>query len=249
MYPAGDFLRVNFGGFIPISTVDWPGRAVCTVFLRGCPVRCDYCHNRSLQNGEDYRPADEIIDLIRSTRIAVSGVVFSGGEPTQQGEALIELARRAKGEGFLVGLHTNGVYPSVISDLIAERSVDRIALDIKARWNRYDNLLREKYALAVQETLKVCKRAFIQGKLPEFQVVVTLFRGYEDEVRYISSEAEGVDLVLQQGIYGRVRPLSPDELRQIADGIGRPVIIRTREEGEIRYEGNRIGRSSGERQR
>jgi len=242
-------LRVNFGGFIPISTVDWPGRAVCTVFLRGCPVRCDYCHNRHLQNGEDYRSTDEIIDLIRSTRIAVSGVVFSGGEPTQQGEVLCELARRAKNEGFLVGIHTNGVYPGVVSDLISEGSVDRIALDIKARWNRYDNLLQEKYAVSVKETLKVCKTAYIQGKLPEFQVVITLFRGYEDEVRYISAEAEGVDLVLQQGVYGRVRPLSSDELMEIADGIGRPVIIRTREDGEIQYEGNRIGRSPGERQR
>ncbi|PKG32815.1 MAG: ribonucleoside-triphosphate reductase activating protein, partial [Methanoregula sp.] len=32
-------MRVNFGGFVPISTTDWRGHAVCTIFLRGCPLR------------------------------------------------------------------------------------------------------------------------------------------------------------------------------------------------------------------
>lgn len=240
-------MLVNFGGFIPISTVDWPGRAVCTVFLRGCPVRCDYCHNVHLQDGSDYRPIDEVLDLIRSSRIAVSGVVFSGGEPTLQGEVLSELARRSKEEGFFVGIHTNGVYPDVLRTLINERSIHRVALDIKARWNRYDNLLRRKYAASVKETLNICRTAYNSGELPEFQVVVTLFRGYEDEVKYISRDTGGLEFVLQQGVYGQIAPLSSHELEMLADNLGRPVIIRTREDGEYHYEGTRIGRAPGER--
>lgn len=241
-------MHVNYGGFIPISTVDWPGRAVCTLFLRGCPVRCDYCHNKQLQDGRDYRPIDQVFEQIRSSRIAVSGVVFSGGEPTLQGDALCELARRSKKEGFLVGLHTNGVFPEVIKKLLDEHLVDHLALDIKAKWNRYDNLLRERYSAAVKETLNICKNAYHTGELPEFQVVVTLFRGYEDEVKYISREAEGLEFVLQQGVFGMVPPLSSDELKAIADCLCRPVIIRTRENGEFHYEGTRIGRITGERQ-
>ena len=240
-------MLVNFGGFIPISTVDWPGRAVCTVFLRGCPVRCDYCHNLHLQTGSDYRSTDEILDLIRSSKIAVSGVIFSGGEPTFQGEPLRELAVKSKNAGFLVGIHTNGVYPEVIRDLIRSRSLYRVALDIKARWNRYDNLFRERYAAAVKETLMVCKDAYNTGDLLEFQVVITLFRGYEDEVKYISRDTVGLDLVLQQGVHGEVPPLTSCELKEIADSLGRPVIIRTREDGEFYYEGTRVGRASCER--
>ncbi len=241
-------MHVNFGGFIPISTVDWPGRAVCTLFLRGCPVRCDYCHNVHLQDGKDYRSIDEMVSLILSSRIAVSGVVFSGGEPTQQGEALCELARRSKKEGFLVGLHTNGVFPKTIKKLLDEHLVDHLALDIKAKWNRYDNLLRERFSASVKETLNICRNAYHNGDLPEFQVVVTLFRGYEDEVKYISREAEGLEFVLQQGVFGMVPPLSSDELKAIADCLCRPVTIRTREDGEFYYEGIRIGRTTGERQ-
>ena len=239
---------MNFGGFVPLSTVDWRGHAVCTVFLRGCPVRCSYCHNRSIQDGEDYRDLDEVTALIRSSRILVSGVVFSGGEPTMQPEPLHALASASRGMGLLVGLQTNGVFPKVLGSLIREKLVDRVALDIKARWERYDNLLKERYSGAVRESLGLCRDAHLRGDLPEFEVVVTLFRGYEDEVPYIARVAEGVDLVLQQGMDGGVKPLSAEELRKVADRVGRAVKIRTREEGEVVYAGDRGRRVSGERQ-
>ncbi|MDD1666067.1 MAG: anaerobic ribonucleoside-triphosphate reductase activating protein, partial [Methanomicrobiales archaeon] len=228
--------------------VDWRGRAVCTVFLRGCPVRCSYCHNRSIQDGEDFRELEEVNGLIRSSRMLISGVVFSGGEPTMQPEPLKALARASREMGLLVGLQTNGVFPKVLSSLIRERLVDRVALDIKARWERYDNLLKEKYSGPVKESLALCRDAKLAGDLPEFEVVVTLFRGYEDDVPYIARVAEGVDLVIQQGMDGGVKPLSAEELRKVADRVGRVVKIRTREEGEVVYAGDRGRRVSGERQ-
>ncbi|HMA05242.1 MAG TPA: anaerobic ribonucleoside-triphosphate reductase activating protein [Methanomicrobiales archaeon] len=241
-------MKVNFGGFVPLSTVDWRGRAVCTVFLRGCPVRCSYCHNRSIQDGEDFRELEEVTALMRSSRILVSGVVFSGGEPTMQPEPLKALARASRAMGLLVGLQTNGVFPKVLASLISEKLVDRVALDIKARWERYDNLLKEKYSGPIKESLALCRDAKLAGDLPEFEVVVTLFRGYEDEVPYIARVADGVDLVLQQGMDGGVKPLSSEELRKVADRVGRVVKIRTREEGEVVYAGDRGRRVSGERQ-
>ncbi|MDD1669858.1 MAG: anaerobic ribonucleoside-triphosphate reductase activating protein [Methanomicrobiales archaeon] len=228
--------------------MDWRGRAVCTVFLRGCPVRCSYCHNRSIQDGEDFRELEEVNGLIRSSRMLISGVVFSGGEPTMQPEPLQALARASREMGLLVGLQTNGVFPKVLSSLIRERLVDRVALDIKARWERYDNLLKEKYSGPVKESLALCRDAKLAGDLPEFEVVVTLFRGYEDDVPYIARVAEGVDLVIQQGMDGGVKPLSAEELRKVADRVGRVVKIRTREEGEVVYAGDRGRRVSGERQ-
>ena len=37
--------RLNLGNIIPISTVDWYGKAVSVVAFRRCPLRCVYCQN------------------------------------------------------------------------------------------------------------------------------------------------------------------------------------------------------------
>jgi pyruvate formate lyase activating enzyme len=224
---------VNFGGFVPLSTVDWRGRAVCTVFFRGCPVRCSYCHNRSIQEGEDLRDVKEVEEMIRSSKLLVSGVVFSGGEPTMQPEPLAALMAASREMGLAVGLQTNGIFPKVLRRLVGERLVDRIALDVKARWERYDSLLKEKYSHAVQESLAFCQESVAAGTLAECEVVVTLFRGYEDEVPHIARAAGKLDLVLQQGVEGIVPPLTAAELKKVGERLKRPVKVRTREEGEV----------------
>ncbi|MDI6718805.1 MAG: anaerobic ribonucleoside-triphosphate reductase activating protein [Methanomicrobiales archaeon] len=232
-------MKVNFGGFVPLSTVDWRGRAVCTVFLRGCPVRCDYCHNRSIQDGEDFRSIEEVISLIHTSRLLVSGVVFSGGEPTLQKAPLLALASACRKMGLAIGVQTNGVFPATLEALLERRLVDRIALDLKTRWERYDNLLKRKFVDKVQRSLLICRQAYEKGELPEFEVVITLFRGCEDEAQYIAREANGVDLVLQQGVLGTIAPLTLAEMKRVGDQLGRRVKIRTREEGEVEYEGDR----------
>ena len=164
-----------------------------------------------------------------------------------QREPLLELARISKGMGLAVGVQTNGVFPGTLEALIREGIADRVALDIKARWARYNNLLKGNYVNDVQKSLAICREAHEKGRLPEFEVVITLFRGYDDEVPIIAREAGGVDIVLQQGVTGEVRPLSEAELKKIADTLARSVKIRTREGGEIVYEGDRSRRASRKR--
>ena len=240
-------IKLNFGGFVPLSTVDWRGRSVCTVFFRGCPVRCTYCQNSSILSGKDERDIAEITDMIRGSLLAISGVVFSGGEPTMQKDALVALAKAAKGMGLAVGVQTNGVFPDTLDTLIREHLVDRIALDIKARWARYNNLLKGNYVKDVQKSLALCREAHDSGRLPEFEVVITLFRGYDDEVAIIAGEVGRTDLVLQQGVTEKVSPFSEDEMKKIADTLARSVRIRTREGGEIVYEGDRSRRAARKR--
>lgn len=185
--------------------------------------------------------------MIAASALVVSGVVFSGGEPTMQGDALAYLARESHRMGLVVGVQTNGVYPRVLARLIDEGLVDRVALDIKARWERYARLFGVDLTGQVKESLALCRRAYLEGRLPEFEVVVTLFRGYEDEVASIARETAGVPLVLQQGVHGEIKPLSFGELAAIAAGLGRPCRIRTRESGEQVYEADRSGGTAGKR--
>lgn len=199
-------IRVNFGGFIPLSTVDWRGRSVCTVFLRGCPLQCSYCQNEAIQAGEDFRTTDEVMEMIKGSAKFISGIVFSGGEPTLQREALLELAGRAKQLGLAVGIHTNGFYPETIKSLIEGQVVDKIALDYKVRWEGFSKrwegfsaIPKSSYIRNVRRSISLCAGAFQNRTLPEFEITVTVFPGNEQDVKEISAETAGLPFVIQQG--------------------------------------------------
>lgn len=210
---------MNFGGFVPISTIDWRGRAVCTVFLRGCPLRCSYCQNEAIQAGEDLRDISEIQEMIRGSAPFVSGIVISGGEPTLQGDALLELARFARTLELKVGLQTNGLFPATLERLVAERLIDRVAIDYKTRWEGfsglqggYSTMAVENYEKNLKKSIAVCRKASRDDILAEFEVVITAFYENADYILKISKEIGTTPLVLQQGEHKiiRMREAAPD---------------------------------------
>jgi pyruvate formate lyase activating enzyme len=257
-------IKVNFGGFIPLSTVDWRGKAVCTVFLRGCPLRCSYCQNEAIQSGKNFRDITEVTDLIRASAPYISGVMFSGGEPAAQKEALIALAENSKKMGLAVGVQTSGLFSETIETLIGRNLVDKIAIDYKTRWEEPGvwepecALLREKYESNIRKSIEACRKAAAAGTLSEFEVVITLFKENEEYVRTISDGTRDISLVLQQGEYKvpmmseeivnmteyiskrqnliqQYTPMTLAEIEKIAEKLKRDVRIRTREIGEITY--------------
>jgi len=267
-------LQVNFGGFVDLSTIDWPGRAVSTVFFRGCPLRCSYCHNAAIQTGSDMRDVDWVVEKIAGVRPLVSGVIFSGGEPTMQGEPLAALARAAREMGLLVGIQTNGYFPETLRQLLAERLLDRVALDYKSRWEGfskrwegYGSVCMDDYTRQVRRSIELCQEAHVAGTLASFEVVLTVFWGNEKEILAIEKELPRGTIVLQQGVHKRFwkdwtltgeakkknllpaeeakelrPPLSFEELFALAAKmvrVGRTIRIRTRETGEVTYEGDR----------
>lgn len=235
------------------------------VFFRGCPIRCSYCQNEGILTGEDYRDTGEIEEMIRSSLPFISGVVFSGGEPTLQREALAVLARFAKKNGLAVGVQTNGMFPAALNQLIEERLVDKVALDFKSRFEGYSggrgrDSVFENYERNAKKTFSLCRSAYAKDILGEFEVVITIFYENEEYIQKISNMIGNIPLVLQQGEHKVLRlaempadmtegeylerkrrlqeeyhPLTMDEIKRIAGTLGRKVRIRTREAGEIQY--------------
>ena len=202
----GDRIQLNFGGFVPLSTVDWRGRSACTVFFRGCPLRCSYCQNEAIQTGSDLRDIDEITDMIRTSSPFISGVVFSGGEPTLQKDALLVLARFVKKQGLAVGIQTNGQFPATLEALIAENLVDRVALDYKTRWEGFSSVpgghipsSRDTYQNTIRKSIALCKKALREQELSEFEIVITVFYENEEYIKEIAAQIGTIPLVLQQG--------------------------------------------------
>ncbi len=255
-------IKLNFGGFVPLSTVDWRGRSVCTVFLRGCPLRCSYCQNEAIQSGEDYRDIEDIIDMIKTSAPFISGVMFSGGEPAAQKDALLALAKSAREMNLAVGIQTSGHFFETIRTLIHKKLVDKVAIDYKTRWEEPGvwepdiALLRQKYQRNVSKSIEICKNAVKDGILSEFEVVVTLFHENEKYIKKISDETTDIPLVLQQGEHKipmmpdnvenmtayiaknqrrkqQYTPMTLAEIKKIAENLKRDVRIRTRDVGEI----------------
>jgi pyruvate formate lyase activating enzyme len=135
---AGDLV---IAGLTRMSSCDWPGRLVATVFLQGCPWRCTYCHNHAILDprAPGQVPWSEVRKLLARRAGLLDGVVFSGGEPTRQA-ALADAMREVRAAGFGVGLHTGGAYPRRLEALLP--LVDWIGFDVKAPRSLYRAITR-----------------------------------------------------------------------------------------------------------
>jgi pyruvate formate lyase activating enzyme len=122
---------INFNKIEPISTVDYPGKSACVIFLNGCPLRCGYCHNKQTWAAINMINIKTIEYEILKCLPFISAVVFSGGEPTMQIESLIELCKFSKDKNLFVGIETSGYYPENLLKL--KPYVDIFFIDIKAR--------------------------------------------------------------------------------------------------------------------
>lgn len=156
-----DALRI--GGFLPLSTIDFPGRLACVVFLQGCPWRCPYCHNASLR-AFDTAPVmtwSDVRAFLKKRAGRLDGIVFSGGEPTLQ-RGLRAALLEARALGYATALHTAGMFPGRLRTLLP--LLDWVGLDVKAPPDaRYDRITgRPNSARKVLQSL----RALLDSGVP-----------------------------------------------------------------------------------
>jgi pyruvate formate lyase activating enzyme len=132
-------LRV--GGLTRCSASDYPGKLAAVVFCQGCAWRCGYCHNPELQpaRGRTEIPWRDVISFLERRRGLLDAVVFSGGEPTLQ-RGLAAAMQEVKALGFLVGLHTAGVVPRRLAEVLP--LADWVAMDAKARFDEHERVTR-----------------------------------------------------------------------------------------------------------
>lgn len=109
-----------------------------TLFLSGCPLRCQYCQNPDmwqLRAGRRVtvgRMLDEVAKYARFVTTAHGGITVSGGEPMLQVRFLETLLRRCKEE---FGLHTAVDTSGFLGDRASEAfldDVDLVLLDVKS---------------------------------------------------------------------------------------------------------------------
>ena len=122
------------------GTVDGPGIRL-VVFVKGCPLRCQYCHNPDTwkMEGAKDTPVEEILALYEKNRpfYASGGITVTGGEPMLQLEFVTELFTACKARGIHTCLDTSAgcyrpedpAYVERVKNLLAV--TDLVLLDIK----------------------------------------------------------------------------------------------------------------------
>lgn len=93
------------------GSVDGPGVRF-VIFLKGCQMRCQYCHNPDTwQKGEGDTTSEELLKKAlryRSYWGKDGGITVSGGEPLLQIDFLMDLFTRAKQSGIHTVIDTCG---------------------------------------------------------------------------------------------------------------------------------------------
>ena len=125
----------NIHSIESLGTVDGPGIRF-VVFLQGCPLRCQYCHNPDTWDpkGEcQYRmTAEELLAETERYRsfIQGGGVTLTGGEPLLQAEFVKEYFSLCRKAGLHTALDTSGCLLTPAAKAALEHT-DLVLLDIK----------------------------------------------------------------------------------------------------------------------
>ena len=122
------------------GTVDGPGVRY-VIFVQGCPMRCQYCHNPDTWeiNAGTLRSTDELLEDFEKYRpyLTNGGLTVTGGEPLLQMDFMIELFKKAKQKSVHTCIDTSGVVFNRDSEKFMEKMnellkyTDLIMLDIK----------------------------------------------------------------------------------------------------------------------
>lgn len=94
------------------GSADGPGVRYI-VFLKGCNMRCKYCHNPDTWAGKNFeeQTADEVLEKAlrcKSYWGKKGGITVSGGEALLQIDFLLDLFKKAKAKGVHTTLDTSG---------------------------------------------------------------------------------------------------------------------------------------------
>jgi pyruvate formate lyase activating enzyme len=220
-------MKVNYGSYVPLSTVDDLGHSSVVIFLRGCELRCWYCHNKHLLSGEELVDIEEIKDSIKQSAPYVSSVTISGGEPLLQIDAVEELIDYAHSLNLEVCLYTSGNNPNELRRIAYK--IDRCYIDIKMENAKIEN--HAVYMRNVFRSITILDEASadcLDGV--ETTISLTIFdveQSTLDEIEDYKMFIGDLPLIINQGQINTVSKVRHNKMVEVFKGY----VIKTRENG------------------
>ncbi len=231
-------------GLVKLSLIDYPKHLAAVVFTAGCNFSCPFCHNRDLVLSSRALPEiskEEVFSFLNKRRGILDGVCVSGGEPTLHAD-LATFLGEIKGMGYDTKLDTNGTNPKLLKELLKDKIVDYIAIDIKAplddRYSKFVNA-RSSNVADIKDSLTAVSSSGCHFELrttvvPGFhtsellkdmieQVNAIIGVGQAQEVSwYIQSFRPGSCL---EPAYNFIQPYKTDELQRLYSNLSQEALL------------------------
>lgn len=217
---------MEFLGQVKNSFIDYPNKICTAYFVGGCNFRCPYCHNSHLLKGigESIDEA-QVFGYLEKRRNMLDGICVSGGEPTLH-DGLEAFLGEVKRRGFLVKLDTNGTYPGVLENLLKNKRVDYIAMDIKAPFGKYEKIAGRPVDIeAIKRSIDLVRnssvdyefRTTVCRELLEVGDVLEIAQCIKGSRRYILQNFRDCSSVLAGE--GKLTPFAKEELDELKDKV------------------------------
>lgn len=166
------------------TLLDYPGKVATLLFTAWCNLRCKYCHNsefvlpEKIQLIQDFIPEETFFRFLETKIWLLDGVVICWGEPTLQ-KNLKEFCKKIKNMWFLVKLDTNGQNPKILQELLSEKLLDYIAMDIKWDYEHLEDLIWKYDKQKYLESIEIIKNSSI-----DYEFRTTLIKNYHKQENF-----------------------------------------------------------------
>ncbi|MBN2458386.1 anaerobic ribonucleoside-triphosphate reductase activating protein [Candidatus Woesearchaeota archaeon] len=218
--------RLPIKGLQKTSLLDFPPHTSAIVFVGGCNFRCPYCHNPELVlASSDAKEIDEeeVIDFLVDRKEWIDAVVVTGGEPTLYPD-LKRFIRRLKELKLKVKLDTNGTNPKLMWDMLEEKLLDYIAMDIKAPLELYESHvmmpvdtgnIKKSIALIMNSGIDYEFRTTVLPKMIDKEIFDKMVRLAKGAKRFVIQQYRKEAGVLDEGFLKDAKSFSKEELMDL----------------------------------
>ncbi len=200
----------------------YPGSDILSIGTQGCNLRCGFCQNWQISQGEpglrELSPQDTVDIALKYRETGCIGIAYTYSEPSVWFEYVLKTAKLAKEKGLVNVLVTNGyINPEPLGELL--EFVDAMNIDIKAFTDEfYKKVCKGK----LEPVLKVTE---IAAKRCHLELTTLLIPGYNDSpeeirdlIQWVASLGVEIPLHFSRYFpnYEFIEPATPIETLEMA---------------------------------
>jgi len=168
---------MKIGGIQKVSLIDYPEKIACVIFLNNCNFRCGFCHNPELitEPLKEIISKKDVFDYLIERKKYLGGVCITGGEPLITIDK--DFLKEIKDLGYSIKIDTNGSFPEKLDELIDEKLVDFVAMDIKSSKEKYEETAGVEVDMdKIEKSVEI-----ISSRRINYELRTTIIEGLHDK--------------------------------------------------------------------